>query len=232
LQKFLMPDLNTKIFFSRFFRNIACCFKGRNLIWQIIFIIFTYLSVNSGFDWFYYVNTQGHLVQNILFPAVIIGGIVPILLPLFLLALGLVWKDFKMRATAFALAQAGILALLLSWFYKAFTGRIQPPYFSSTVLDISHSFKFGFLEHGVFWGWPSSHATVAFAMALTLFMIYRSSRAVRWSALIVAIYIAIGVSTNIHWFSDAVSGAILGSIIGVVVGRSFGPASSVGQSSP
>lgn len=37
----------------------------------------------------------------------------------------------------------------------------------------------------------------------------------------IATYIGIGISVNIHWFSDFAAGAILGSLIGYIVGKTF-----------
>jgi len=70
------------------------------------------------------------------------------------------------------------------------------------LVDISRSFQFGFLRHGIFWGWPSSHTTIAFSIAVTLFVLYPKNLAVRILALLFAFYIGIGVSMSIHWFSD------------------------------
>ena len=36
-----------------------------------------------------------------------------------------------------------------------------------------------------------------------------------------AVYIGMGVSMTIHWFSDVVAGAIIGAVIGVTVGNVF-----------
>ena len=36
-----------------------------------------------------------------------------------------------------------------------------------------------------------------------------------------ALYIGIGVSMTIHWFSDFAAGAFIGTAIGAVVGKSF-----------
>jgi membrane-associated phospholipid phosphatase len=89
--------------------------------------------------------------------------------------------------------------------------------------DISHVFRFGFLRGGVFWGWPSSHTTIAFAMAVTIFTLLPKQRWAGYLALAYALYVGLGVSVTIHWFSDFVAGAIIGSVIGVIVGRSFNP---------
>jgi uncharacterized membrane protein YGL010W len=53
--------------------------------------------------------------------------VLPIVVPLILLATGILKKDFKIKKTAFALGQAAILGLAISAFYKAFTGSIPPP---------------------------------------------------------------------------------------------------------
>jgi membrane-associated phospholipid phosphatase len=87
--------------------------------------------------------------------------------------------------------------------------------------DLSHLFQFGFLRGGVFWGWPSSHTTIAFAMAATIFRLFPKQRWLGCVAITYAFYIGIGVSMTIHWFSDFLAGAIIGTVIGAVVGKSF-----------
>jgi len=58
-------------------------------------------------------------------------------------------------------------------------------------------------------------------MALTVYTLFPRQRWLGWAAVLYALYIGLGVSMTIHWFSDFVAGAIIGSVIGVVVGRSF-----------
>ena len=98
---------------------------------------------------------------------------------------------------------------------------IYPPH--STETDLSHVFRFGFLRGGVFWGWPSSHTTIAFAMATTIFVFLPRQRVIGIVAIIYAFYVGLGVSVTIHWFSDFIAGAIIGTVIGIVVGNSFLP---------
>ncbi len=216
--------------FRRFVRDLGACYSWRNILWQLLAVALTYLIVASGFDWWYYTNTRNPVLQSWLFPAAILGGIVPILLPILLFFL-------KKKNTALAIIQAAVMGLFISSFYKIFTGRIPPPFHNPTfyklfsggvppplqqsLVDISRKFEFGFLRNGMFWGWPSSHTTVAFAVAVTLFILYRHKPLIKYSALLIALYIGIGVSTNIHWFSEFVAGAIIGSVIGTVVGRTF-----------
>ena len=60
-------------------------------------------------------------------------------------------------------------------------------------------------------------------MAFTVFMLLPKHRWAGFLAIAYAFYIGIGVSMNIHWFSDFVAGVIIGTVIGVVVGKSFVP---------
>jgi membrane-associated phospholipid phosphatase len=204
-------------------KNIIRCFKGYNLLWHFLAIVLTYIIVTSGFDWYYFISTQKPVLRTFLFPAVRLGMILPTVVPLILLAIGVLRKDLKIKNTAFALGQAALLGLAISSVYKAFTGRIPPPHFFShgALVDTSHGFRFGFLRGGMFWGWPSSHTTVAFAMAVALWKLYPENKLVRYAAILYAFYVGIGVSIRIHWFSEFLAGAIIGSVIGAVVGKSF-----------
>jgi len=196
---------------------IAECFKPINLSWQVLAIVLTFVLASTGFDWKYF-ELFGHgIYLSILFPAAILGFFVPVFLPIVLLILG----RTKSKATevGYATAQAAILGWLLSSFYKALTGRSHPILFSTQ--DISKAFKFGFLRGGIFWGWPSSHTTVAFAVGVALFYLFPKNKFIQFFSLAYAIYIGIGVSVSIHWFSDFLAGAIIGSIVGISVAKNF-----------
>lgn len=205
-------------------KNIVGCYTRKNLLWQALAVALTYVIVISGFDWWYYSNTRDALLQSWLFPATVFGGIVPILLPAGLLLIGKITKNARATITGFAVMQAAFIGLLISSFYKVFTGRVQPPFQSLSRIDNSREFLFGIFRHGAFWGWPSSHTTVAFAVAVTIFVLYRNRPVITYSVLLAALYVGVGISTNIHWFSEFVAGAIIGSVVGTVVGRSFKPA--------
>jgi membrane-associated phospholipid phosphatase len=58
-------------------------------------------------------------------------------------------------------------------------------------------------------------------MASSLIALYPDNIAIKIGALTYATYIGVGVSTNVHWFSDVVAGALIGYAIGTSVGRSF-----------
>lgn len=203
-------------------RNIATIFSGRNLIWHILAIAVTYILVISGFDWFYF-SLFDHASFSIwIMPAIILGGLLPIFVPLGLWVIGKLQKNLQMLNVAFMLGQAVLCGSLISSTYKALTGRVPPVIFNSVLTtDISREFQFGFLRGGIFWGWPSSHTTIAFAMAVSLVVLYLKNKKLCCAVLLYALYVGLSISVSIHWFSEFVAGTIIGSLIGVVVGRSF-----------
>jgi membrane-associated phospholipid phosphatase len=213
-----------KPFFSTLPKNILGCFQGRMILWHLLFIALTFILVQSGFDWFYFSSTRSPVLREWMFPSAPIGGLVPLVLPVTLILSGFILSHARMSLTGWAIGQAALIGSLLSSTYKAFTGRVHPPY--DLAADISQDFRFGWLRGGVFWGWPSSHTTIAFAMAVTVFKLFPKQRWLGWLAIAYALYIGLGVSMTIHWFSDFVAGAILGAVIGTVVGKSFLPAQS------
>jgi len=154
-----------------------------------------------------------------MFPAVIIGQGVPMMLPLLLLLIGIVLEHATTVRVAWAIGQAAFIGWFISSCYKAVTGRDPLPH--GITNDTSHVFRFGFLRHGIFWGWPSSHTAVAFAMAATVLILFPQKWWLRGAAILYAFYIGTGVSMTIHWFSDFVAGTLIGTAIGITVGKSF-----------
>ena len=208
-----------KRFLSTLPRNLLGCFRGRMIIWHIIAIILTFILVTSGFDWLYFASTRNPILRSWMFPAAPIGGLVPIALPLVLLAIGSISRSAKTTLAGWAVGQAELVGALVAAAFKAVTGRSHPAH--GVGADISHVFHFGFLRGGVFWGWPSSHTTIAFTMAVALFQLFPKQRWLGYVAIAYALYIGLGVSMTIHWFSDFLAGAIIGTAIGTVVGKSF-----------
>ena len=212
-------------------RNFIHCFQGRRIGWHVVAILLTVVLVKSGFDWRYYLATRNPTLRAWMFPAAVVGGLLPILLPLLLLAFGASARNNRITLTGWAIGQAELLGSIISSIYKTFTGRVHPAHIAGA--DISHLFRFGFMRGGIFWGWPSSHATIAFAMAATVVALFPKPRWLGLVAILYAFYIGIGVSMTIHWYSDFVAGAIIGSVIGTVVGESFfsAPAGPIGRAS-
>lgn len=209
-----------KRFFTTLPHHLLLCVSGRRLIYHFAAILLTVVLVRSGFDWHYYLATRNPSLRAWMWPAAMIGMFLPVWLPLLLLVIGFIAKSSRTALTGWAIGQAEFLGWFISSAYKAFTGRVHPA--RDAGLDISHVFRFGFLRGGIFWGWPSSHTTIAFAMAATVVALYPRQSWLGLLAVLYAFYIGLGVSMTIHWYSDFVAGAILGSIIGTVVGKGFG----------
>ena len=171
-------------------RNFFGCFKGWRIVWHLVAILLTTVLVVSGFDWQYYLATRSPALRSWMWPAVGIGGLLPIALPLILFALGITARNSRAVLAGWAVGQAELLGALVAAAYKAITGRAHPAHGIGT--DISHVFRFGWMRGGVFWGWPSSHATIAFAMAVTVFTLCPKQRWLGWVAILYACYVGHG----------------------------------------
>ena len=214
-------------FFHRIIPTIRSLYCGRNLLAQIVLCIATYILVMTGFDWWYLVHTHTIGSTPLFFAPALIGFLVPFIAPLYFLIRVKRQGNMRSRMIGYALGQAALLGWGVSTFYKIFTGRMGPHLRSLTapITDLSHGFRFGIYRGGAFQGWPSSHTATAFAMSFALVALFPEptwrDRSIRIGAIAYAVFIGIGVSTNIHWFSDVIAGAILGTIIGLAVGKRF-----------
>ena len=214
-----------KQFFVTLPRNLLGGFTGWRIVWHVIAILLTFILVTSGFDWRWFLATRNPALRSWMWPAVGLGALLPLILPLYLLTAGFIIENARIKLTGWAIGQAELIGAFVSAAYKAFTGRAHPAHVVGD--DLSHVFRFGFLRGGVFWGWPSSHTTIAFAMAVTVFTLCPKQRWLGWVAILYAFYVGIGVSMTIHWFSDFAAGAIIGSVIGAVVAKGFGETSNI-----
>ncbi len=209
-----------KNYLHGFTHNLVSIFSWPNLIWHVLAVGITYLVVVSGFDWYYFQITRPVTFGWTWGPAGLLGGILPILVPLTLYLIGIRRNNLQILNTSFAVGQSVFLGWLISSTYKVFTGRIQPDLLN-TATDISRGFRFGIWEGGIFWGWPSSHTTIAFAMATALILLYPRNKKIIIFSSLYAIYIGFGASIGFHWFSEFIAGVIFGVLIGSVVGKSF-----------
>jgi membrane-associated phospholipid phosphatase len=192
----------------------------------------TYGIVTSGFDWQWHKNAQEHKwISNTGFISVETQPIASVAVPLGLYLFGHFNDNRKLQVTGLAVGQAAILGAVASSVLKALTGRV-PPDKKELTNDYSKDFRFGFLRGGVYEGWPSSHTATAFAMAATLIELYPDNAVIKYGSLAYASLIGLGVSTNIHWFSDAVAGAFIGYAIGKAVGMGFRSAMGLDTSKP
>lgn len=198
--------------------NVKNIFSGKNLIWHAVVIVVTYLSVVSGFDWWVKTAAGDAGLRGLALGAGLLGFVLPVAVPLSMLIIGGLRRNSTLVKNGWILGRTELIAMLLSFFYKALTGRPGP--YGFDVTDISGVFRFGFLRGGVFHGWPSSHIIVAVAGAVTLMVLYRHKRFIKYLALAYGIYMTLAVSVTFHWFSDGVAAVILGTVVGLVVAKS------------
>lgn len=200
--------------------NLVASFSGTRAWYHLAAIVLTFCIVRSGLDWSYFTFVYEHVSFWILIFSDIVGFIVPFALPITLLCLGIRKRDEVLRLAAWAIAQAAAIALIISSFYKALTGRVSPPHHGYSA-DISGEFQFGFMRENILGGWPSSHATVSFAIAMTLITLFPRSHRIKVIAILYALAIGIGVTFGFHWLSEFIAGALIGIAVGSVVGTSF-----------
>jgi membrane-associated phospholipid phosphatase len=204
--------------------------KIKNITLIFIGFLLTYILVVSEFDWNYFIFFQKYNLRTFIFPAIIGGMFLPIFSPALLFIYGKIVKNQKVVFWGGLTGQAAFLGWFLSSFLKSLTGRIQPNT-HDLVNNISGGFNFGFWQHGIFWGWPSSHTTVAFSVTFAIIYVLAHKklngnipfdRKIILAIFIVyAFYVGASVSISIHWFSDFIMGAILGFVIGREVGNSY-----------
>jgi membrane-associated phospholipid phosphatase len=202
-------------------------FKTRFVPHAVAMVGGTALLVLSGVDFAYHRFVIEYVPMSLLFVADIMGFLVPIATPGILLIILMKKKKRSQRHLYMTLIYTSILTTMLGWtlstILKAFTGRTSPPHQHAgrefILSDNSRDFHFGFMQEQVIGGWPSSHATIAFAFATAWMMILPRTRRVRVALLIYALFVGFGVTFGFHWFSEFFAGALLGIAIGTVAGE-------------
>ncbi len=182
--------------------------------------------VYGGADFAYLSYVLAVMPFWLLIAADMTGFLLPVFLPLGLYIFARRRQSAQLLEMARATAYAVLVGFTLSTLLKAFAGRTSPPHAHpgetlGPLTDTSRDFNFGFLNEQVIGGWPSSHTTIAFALATVLACLLPPRWYYRAPLYGVALFIGIGVTFGFHWFSEFVAGALLGSLIGVVVGRHY-----------
>jgi len=211
-----------KDFFTSLPKNFFQIFSLENLKWHFLMIVLTFLIVYSSLDWQYFLSVRNETLNQFFFPALSLGFLIPFLLPLILILIGFSLKKYKIYLFyAVAIFQTTAVSWLVSVFYKALTGRVQPSVQNiDENINQSLNWNFGFFEHGIFWGWPSSHTTVAFAMMATIIILLQKKYSfLKYLIIFYAFYIGFATSLRIHWFSEFIAGMIIGTLAGIVVGK-------------
>lgn len=190
--------------------------------------------VFSGMDWKYFMWVTEHVPQVWLYAADAFGFIVPVVLPIALFVASQVTQAAYLRMLAAATFYAVLIGFSFSTFIKVFSGRTSPPHFHEgqmqPLVDTSRSFNVGFMNEQILGGWPSSHSTIAFALATVLLLLLPR----RWYIVLMlygtALFVTLGVSLGFHWLSESVAGASIGIVVGLVVGGYYQDLQKIKQS--
>lgn len=208
---------------AQFARFAIQVFSWRMVPFHAIAVIGTLFLIGTGLDWAYLVFVLSVVPPSLLFVADLLGFVLPILLIVGSLLILFISREKLYRMYAEATMYAILLGFSLSTIIKAFTGRVSPPHRHRggelILVDNSHQFNFGFMNEQVIGGWPSSHTTIAFALAVTLTLLLPRRWYIQAILFGIALFIGIGVTFGFHWLSEFVAGACLGTAIGLVVGR-------------
>lgn len=202
-------------------RNAAATYTRGRWAWHVAAGALTAVLVISGADWYFFTHTRSEILTPVIYAAGIGGFFVPVLVPVALYIRSWRLHSERIRLSSFAAAQSVVIAWCISSFYKALTGRIEPEFLTQLMDDRSRTFNFGFLEYGIFWGWPSSHTAVAVALAVALTVCYKGSPRVKALSAAYASFVGFGAAVGFHWLSDVLAGAIVGAAAGLAVGSHF-----------
>jgi membrane-associated phospholipid phosphatase len=212
-------------FLARYSRFVIQIFSIRFTLIHAVAILGTWFLMTTGVDWLYFVYVLNNFSNELLYLTDVLGFIIPGVI--FVVSVFILFLDSEKlrRIYAEAAVYAILLSLSLSTILKAFTGRVSPPHHHHgqelILIDNSHGFNFGFMNQAVIGGWPSSHATVAFALAVVFVLLLSKRWYLSMAVLASATFVGLGVTISFHWLSEFVAGACLGTVIGLVVGRYY-----------
>ncbi len=182
----------------------------------------TAIMVILGIDWTYFLWVQSEHPGGLLMTADAIGYPFPLAVAGGLAIAGFMKRGRGYIMAAVAAAAAAVLGLGVSMALKSVAGRMSPPHHkigaALAEADNSADFNFGFMNEAILGGWPSSHATVAFAVVAALIVTLPTARGLQIIGLAFATFIGIGVTLGFHWLSEFISGALIGASIGLWVG--------------
>lgn len=185
----------------------------------------TPLLIASGADAKVHTAFQGN--DNEYFaPGDAAGYLGPFVLGVPLYTVGKLQHDNETLGAAYTVAQTSVITLSTVSILKAITGRREPDTSSErSAQRQSRDFKFGFLNRGIYEGWPSGHMATITSLATAMTYYYPYKTWVKWVGYGSMAYIMLTISAHnegqFHWFSDGVAGGLIGYAIGKTVGTNM-----------
>jgi membrane-associated phospholipid phosphatase len=208
-------------------QNTIDSFTGPNLILQVGAIATTYSLVQTDMDYRAFRYFASHPeYDKYSTPAVYAGYLVPVFLGGGMWLYGLADEDSRALAAGSAVLQATLISTVYIGLLKAITGRPNPdPTVFNDMRRGSRTFRFGLLQGGVHYGWPSGHMGTNTAAMVSLMYFYPENVAVKLLGGAYLAYLAFGVASHdgstMHWLSDIVAGTLIGFAVGAAVGSNF-----------
>jgi len=206
--------------------NFINSYTGWNSLYHIGAIGFTYISVKSGLDAEVLRITSGmdpQFCSAVGHTGLFLGYITPIILPATMYFTSKNNRD--LRIASYAVMQSVAVTVAVGSFLKAITGREGPDPDSQDKDALSKNFKFGFMQGGLHYGWPSGHLMVNTAVATTLAAYYSEKTWVRNLAYGYIVFLTFSMIIHdrgsAHWFSDIIAGGLMGIAFGTTIGNDF-----------
>jgi membrane-associated phospholipid phosphatase len=210
-------------FTDGFLKNTKESFT-ENIPWHLTAIGLTPVLIYSGVDAKVHNAFQGTDV-NWFLPGVSAGYLLPfIALPMY--AQGRAERSKRLVGASYAVGQTAIITLTTVSLLKSFTGRPAPETNSEVSAQRqSREFNFGFLNRGIYDGWPSGHMATITSIASSMIHYYPEHTWIKYVGFASMTYTMALISAEhraqFHWFSDGVAGGLMGWAIGKTVGTNM-----------
>lgn len=206
------------------FVHIVCAVYAPQVLWvHALMIAITALCVYLQIDWRYFLVMNEYAPRGFLLAADVAGFLVPLFFILTVVTSRVRFVAKRIQEDIYGIAYAICTAFSLALFYKALSGRSSPDAHAlfNAVLPTNNSadFHLGFMDGEMLGGWPSSHTTIAFAMAAYMVARYPTKAYMPYLMYTYATLVGLGVAVGFHWLSEVLAGALLGVLIGRSVAR-------------
>lgn len=214
--------------FTHLGQNTSRSFSGTNLLWHSAAVITTFIIIQSDVDYFVHDYFSRNIETYDKYTTVTLWGgyIAPLTIGGGMYLWGKSNGNQKLYTAGCAVLQASAITLVCGSVLKAITGRPSPdPTVYTDMREASRIFRFGFLQGGIHYGWPSGHLMTNSAVITCLMSFYNKNTFMQIFGGLAIGYLIFGVSAHegatMHWFSDVIAGTLMGCAIGATIGKDF-----------